>query len=102
LDATLAGVRPASGIDAEGLAEEVVPEEPFELDRLRIKVAIESSRGTRGPARAYGKVGVTSMSVAAGVVHKSAGHMEQLLQQPSRRGPVAMSESWLQSGDPLG
>ena len=102
LDATLAGIRHASGFDAEGLAEEVVPDEPFELDRLSIKVAIESSHGTRGPARAYGKVGVTSMSVAAGVVHKSAGHMEQLLPQPSRRGPVEMSEWWLQSGDPLG
>src|SRR5439155_10127542 len=102
LDATLAGIRRASGFDAEGLAEEVAQDEPFELDRLRIKITIGSPRGTRGPARAYGKVGVTSMSIAAGVVPKSGGHTEQLLPQPSRRGPVEMSDWWLQSGDPLG
>ncbi len=80
LDATLAGIRRASGFDAEGLAEVVAPDEPFE----------------------YGKVGVTSMSIAAGVVPRSGGHTEQLLPQPSRRGPVEMSDWWLQSGDPLG
>ena len=102
LDATLAGIRRASWFDDAGLAEEVAPDEPFELDRLRIKIAIGSSRGTRGPARAYGKVGAMSMSVAAGVVRKSAGHIEQLQLQPSRRGAVEMSDWWLQSGDPLG
>ena len=101
LDATLAGIRRASWFD-DGLAEEVAPDEPFELDRLRIKITIGSSRGTRGPARAYGKVGAMSMSVAAGVVRKSAGHIEQLQLQPSRRGAVEMSDWWLQSGDPLG
>ena len=102
LDATLAGIRRASGFDAEGLAEEVAQDEPFELDRFRIQITIGSRRGTRGPARAYGKVGVTSMSIAAGVVPRSGGHTEQLLPQPSRRGPVEMSDWWLQSGDPLG
>ena len=102
LDATLAGIRRASWFDDEGLAEEVAPDEPFELDRLRIKITIGSSRGTRGPARAYGKVGAMSISVAAGVVRKSAGHIEQLQLQPSRRGAVEMSDWWLQSGDPLG
>src|SRR5204863_22673 len=80
----------------------VLPDDTFELDRLRIKITIGSARGTRGPARAYGKVGAMSMSVAAGVVRKSAGHIEQLQLQPSRRGAVEMSDWWLQSGDPLG
>jgi uncharacterized protein (DUF58 family) len=102
LDATLAGIRRASGFDADGLAEDLVKDQPFEFDRLRIKIVIGSPWGTRGPARAYGNVGVTSMSVAAGVVRKSGGHIEQLLLQPSRRGPVEMSDWWLESGDPLG
>ena len=102
LEATLAGIRRASGFETVGLAEEVAGSEPFELDRLRIKVTIGSPWGTRGPARAYGKVGLTSMSVAAGVVRKSAGHIEQPLLQPSRRGPVEMRDWWLESGDPLG
>ena len=102
LDATLAGIRRASGFDADRLAEEVVQEAPFELDRLRIKIIIGNTRGTRGPARAYGKVGVTSMSVAAGVVPRSGGHTEQPLLQPSSRGPVEMRDWSLESGDPLG
>jgi uncharacterized protein (DUF58 family) len=102
LDATLAGMRRASGFDAEGLAEEVVQDEPFELDRLRIKIIIASPRGTRGPARAYGKVGAATMAVAAGVVRRSGGHIEQPLLQPSLRGPVEMRDWWLECGDPLG
>ncbi len=98
LDGTLAGIRRASDFETEGVAED----EPFELDRLRIKITIGSTRGTRGPARAYGKLGVATMSIAAGVVRKSGGHIEQPLLQPSRRGPVEMSDWWLQSGDPLG
>ena len=102
LDATLAGIRRASGFDAEGLAEEVVQDEPFELDRLRIEITIGSPRGTRGPALAHGKVGDASMAVAAGVVRKSGGHVEEPLLQPSRRGPVEMRDWSLDQGDPLG
>ena len=102
LDARLAGIRRASPLDAEGLPEEVARDEPFELDRLQLDITIGSPLGTRGPARAYGKVGATSMSIAAGVVPRSGGHTEQPLLQPSRRGPVEMSDWWLQSGDPLG
>src|SRR2546429_86493 len=90
------------GLTTKGPAGGAPREEPFELDRLRIKITIGSARGTRGPARAYGKVGAMSMSLAAGVVRKSAGHIEQLQLQPSRRGAVEMSNWWLQSGDPLG
>lgn len=102
IDATLAGIRRASGFDGEGLAEEVAQDAAFELDRLRIKVTIGSPRGTRGPARAYGQVGVATMAVAAGVVRRSTGHTEEPLLQPSRRGPVEMRDWWLQRGDPLG
>ena len=102
VDAILAGIRRASAFENEGLAEDVARDEPFELDRLRIKIAIRSPRGTRGPARTYGKLGVATMSIAAGVVRKSGGHIEQPLLQPSRRGPVEMSDWWLESGDPLG
>jgi len=98
LVATLAGIRRASDFETEGVAED----QPFELDRLRIKITIASTRGTRGPARAYGTLGVATMAIAAGVVRKSGGHIEQPLLQPSRRGPVEMSDWWLQSGDPLG
>ena len=102
LDAKLAGIRRAPAFVAEGLPEEVARDEPFELDRLQIDITIGSARGTRGPARAYGKVGVTSMSIAAGVVPRSGGHTERPLLQPSRRGVVEMSDWWIQSGDPLG
>ncbi len=98
LDASLAGIRRASGFDGEGLVEN----EPFELDRLGIKVTISSLLGTRGPARAYGKVGATSIAIAAGVVRRSAGHVEEWLLQPSHRGPVMASEWRLERGDPLG
>ena len=102
LDATLVGIRRASGFETETLAEQVVEDEPFELDRLRIKITIGSHRGTRGPARAYGKIGAGTMAVAAGVVRRPAGHIEQPLLQPSRRGPVEMIDWRLDSGDPLG
>jgi uncharacterized protein (DUF58 family) len=102
LDATLGGVVRASRFDADGLAEDLVRDQPFELDRLRIKIIIGSPSGTRGPARAYGNVGATSMSVGAGVVRASGGHVEQVLMQPSRRGPVELSDWWVESGDPLG
>jgi len=98
LDTTLTGILRASDFETEGLADD----QPFELDRLRIKITIGSTRGTRGPARAYGTLGVASMSIASGVVRKSGGHIEQPLLQPSRRGPVEMNDWWLQSGDPLG
>jgi uncharacterized protein (DUF58 family) len=98
LQASLKGIRPASGFDAEGPAQG----EPFELDRLRIRITIGSPRGTRGPASARGKLGLASMAIAAGVVRKSSGHIEQPLLQPSRRGPVEMRDWWLESGDPLG
>jgi uncharacterized protein (DUF58 family) len=91
----------AKNFAPDGLPEQVAREAAFEADRLRIEIGIESRRGTRGPARATGKIGVTPMTVAAGVVTR-AGRREKRILPPLRRGPVMIRDWSLVAGDPLG
>ena len=91
----------AKSFAPEGLPEHLARGAAFEADRLRVDVGFDSVRGTRGPARAQGKVGVTALTVAAGVVTKAGRHQERAL-GPLRRGPVGISGWTLEAGDPLG
>ena len=101
LSAQLVGIRRADDFDSAGMPEHVAISAPFEFDRLRFKITLDSASGTRGPARAYGRLGPAAAAIAAGVIPKS-GHSEEPSLQPSRRGPVAMADWWLETGDPLG
>ena len=102
LKTRLVGIVRESGFETERLAEDVTSGRPFELDRLRFRITIGSPRRTRGPIRVHGNVGVTSVAVAAGVVRKQVGHVEQVLLSPSQRGPIEVTDWWLEHGDPLG
>lgn len=102
MTARLVSVQHASdGFVPEGLSEDVTRQQPFELDRLGVKLVITSSRGTRGPASASGNVGRERVAVGAGVVGKG-GHTGEHVLQPHPRGPVTMTDWWLETGDPLG
>lgn len=102
MSAKVAAVRHSStGFEPEGLPEDIERQAPFEFDRLRLQFRINSPSGTRGPASASGKVGSVQMSIGSGVVARD-GHAEDRVLESVRRGPVLMTEWWLQTGDPLG
>jgi uncharacterized protein (DUF58 family) len=104
-DLALVGTESAEGSPIEQLPEQVLGSGPsvpvFEGDRVKVRLRIQSLRGTRGPARISASVGTTELSTAAGLVRKE-GWAEVSVVGPVRRGPVGVSGLSLEHGDPLG
>jgi uncharacterized protein (DUF58 family) len=102
---SVVGTESAEGSPVEKLSERILGSGPrvpvFEGDRIRVRLHIKSSRGTRGPARISASVGATQLSAAAGLVRKE-GWAEVQVVGPVRRGPVGVQGLTLERGDPLG
>ncbi len=73
----------------------------FEGDSVKVRLRIQSPRGTRGPARMSASIGTTQLSTAAGLV-RAGGWEEVRVVGPVRRGPVGVRGLTLERGDPLG
>jgi uncharacterized protein (DUF58 family) len=99
------GTESAEGSPLEQLPERILnvgPRVPvFEGDRVKVRLRIQSPRGTRGPARISASVGATQLSAAAGRVRKE-GWDEVHVVGPLRRGPLGARGFTLERGDPLG
>jgi uncharacterized protein (DUF58 family) len=99
------GTESAEGSPTEQLPERILnvgPRVPvFEGDRVKVRLRIESPRGTRGPARISALVGATQLSAAAGRVPND-GWAEVRTIGPLRRGALGARGLTLERGDPLG
>jgi uncharacterized protein (DUF58 family) len=99
------GTESAEGSPIEQLPERILsggPKVPvFEGDRIKVRLRIESPRGTRGPARISASIGTTQLSTATGLVRKQ-GWEEVRVVGPVHRGPVGVRGLTLERGDPLG
>lgn len=102
---TLVGTDSGEGSPAEELPEQILnigPAVPvFERDRMKVRLTIESKRGTRGPARISASVGGIQLAAAAGRVPKT-GWAEVRVLGPLRRGSVGVQGFVIERGDPLG
>jgi uncharacterized protein (DUF58 family) len=99
------GTQSDEGSPVEQLPERILnvgPRVPvFEGDRVKVRLRIESPRGTRGPARISALVGAIRLSAAAGLVPKE-GWAEVHTIGPLRRGVLGARGLTLERGDPLG
>ncbi len=99
------GTESAEGSPVEQLSERILSTGPrvpvFEGDRVKVRLRIDSPRGTRGPARVSASLGATRLSAAVGLVRKE-GWAEVRVVGPVRRGPVGVRGLTLERGDPLG
>ena len=101
----IVGTDSAEGSPVEDLPERILSTGPtvpvFEGDHIKVRLRIESPRGTRGPARISASIGDARLSAAAGLVRKE-GWSEVQVVGPLRRGPCDARGLTLERGDPLG
>ena len=95
-----------AGSPAEQLPEQVlqrgpIPAPVFEGDGFGLEIAIQASRGARGPVWALGLVGDRSISAGTGLVPKGGWSRVEAL-PALRRGPVAARGWRIHTSDPLG
>lgn len=105
-EVNLRGTESAPGSPVDELPENVLrtgpaPAPVFEGDRLTLELRLASPRGTRGPARMWGRVGVEELAAAYGRI-PTQGVSATKTVGPLGRGPVGATGWQLESNDLVG
>jgi uncharacterized protein (DUF58 family) len=98
--------RPTSGSPVEDLPDQLMRTAPlpapiFEGDGLEMELGLETTGGSRGPARLTGLISGESLSAATGLVPRS-GWRHPVELHAMRRGPVGAQAWVVESSDPVG